>query len=170
MWEKLKLTAGIIWASPITLLAFIFYIAPMWALRQYRYAGWDGLAWRWDYVVRSPLYLRTKFDKFVDEKWRRWGGSAMGNIINIKVYKGSRESITVTHEHEHVIQCMRLGIFQPILYGIYTLLAKFVLRKADPYYDNPFEVDARRAADQLIDVPGTVRRIKEMAAKEKSKS
>lgn len=168
MWEKLKLAAGIIWASPVTLLAFIFYIAPMWALRQYRYAGWDGLAWRWDYVVRSSLYLKTWLDRFIDKKWRRWGGTTLGNIIIIKVSKGSRGP-TIVHEHEHVIQCMRLGIFQPILYGLYMLVAKLILRKADPYYDNPFEIDARRAADQLVDIPGTVKRIKDMAAKEKSK-
>ena len=152
MWEKLKLTVGIVWASPITLLAFIFYIAPMWVLRQYRYAGWHGIAWRWDYIVRSNPDLKTKFDKFVDEKWHCWNGAAMGNIITIKVYKGSHESITVTHEHEHVIQCMRLGVFQPIFYVLYWMLARFVLRHADVYYDSPFEIDARRAADQLIEI------------------
>lgn len=166
MWEKIRLSAGVLWASPVTLLAFIFYVAPLWALRQYKFIGWDGIAWRWDYPVRSPFYLRTWFDRFIDEKWKRWAGSSLGNIIIIKSSRGMRQT-TVTHEHEHVLQAMRLGIFQPILYGLYWLIAKVALRHADAYYDSPFEIDARRAANQLIDIPGTVKRIKELAAAKK---
>ena len=150
--------------TKLAVLGILAGVAPMWALRQYTFSGWDGVAWRWDYKTRSGPYLRTWFDRFVDEKWRRWAGSTLGNIIVIKVYKGQRDT-TVVHEHEHVKQVMRLGVFQPILYGVFWVLAKLFLDNTDPYYDCPFEIDARRAANQLIDVPGTVKRIKEMAAK-----
>ena len=153
--KKFLLILGIIWASPVTLAQFL-YVAPLWILGHYRYAGWTGLAWRWNVRPRS-----NRLGRFIAKRWQRWGGQAGGNIILIK----SDRDITVKHEHEHVRQCMRLGIIQPILYALFWLTAKVALRHADAYYDNLFEIDARRAANQLIDITGTVKRLKEEAEK-----
>lgn len=163
MWDKIKFAIGMLWASPVTLAVFL-YVLPLWILRYYKYAGWTGLAWRWNYIPSKRGFLSGLLAK----RWMRWNGHAGGNIIVMrKRADKSRESITLIHEHEHVVQVMRLGIFQPIHYGLNWFVAKFALRHADPYFDNLYEIDARRGANQLIDIPGAVKRIKE--AKEKNK-
>jgi hypothetical protein len=55
---------------------------------------------------------------------------------------------------------MRLGIFQPIMYGLNMLAIKVGCPGSDPYYDNCFEIDARRSAGQVIDVVGVTQKLK----------
>lgn len=161
---KLLLVLGIIWASPITLLGFLFYIGPLWFLKRYRYVGWNGTAWRWDFEPKKHFY-QGKLDKFLDRQWRKWSGSTVGNLVVAKTVRGRVRQVTVDHENVHVRQAMVLGPFMPVLYGASWLFIRCFLRNADPYYDNPFEIDARRGADQIVDIPGTIKRIRESAAK-----
>ena len=85
----------------------------------------------------------------------------MGSIVVMKKFEeGSKYSeTTLVHELNHTKQCMRLGIFQPILYGLSYLAIKIGCSESDPYYSNPFEVDSRRVAGQVIDVEGYVRKL-----------
>ena len=69
-----------------------------------------------------------------------------------------RGKIVLRREQEHVHQCMVLGVFQPILYGLNYLTIKIACRHSDPYYSNSFEIDARRAAGQVVDVEGALAR------------
>lgn len=147
---KAARVAGYIWAAPLTLLAFI-YVTLFTLLGWYERVGTygDALVWR-PVLEKSPPWL-VKF-------WKGWGGHACGQIVVVKHDVGSdRFKITLRHEQEHVRQCMVLGVFQPVIYSIAWLGLK-TCRHAHPYYDNPFEIDARRSAGQVIDVVGAVKR------------
>jgi hypothetical protein len=54
---------------------------------------------------------------------------------------------------------MTLGIFQPILYGLFSMVIYLFLKKSDYYWSNPFEIEARRVAGQIIDHEGAAERI-----------
>lgn len=145
-----KRVLGFIWAAPITVVGFIYATLFTWA-------GWysrlgnhgDALVWQLD-EKKSPDWLK--------KRWQRWSGHTIGNIVVLRYAPDTdRGRVTLRHEQEHVHQCMVLGVFQPVLYGI-TYVALKCCRHAHPYYDNPFEVDARRAAGQVVDVIGAVKR------------
>ena len=145
-----KRVLGFIWAAPVTVVGLIYATLFTWA-------GWysrlgprgDALVWQLN-ADKSPAWLNAK--------WQRWGGHTIGNVVVMKYSPDTdRGRVTLRHEQEHVHQCMVLGAFQPILYGL-AYLGLLTCRHAHPYYDNPFEIDARRAAGQVIDVVGAVKR------------
>lgn len=135
---------GYAWASPVTLLGFM-YVAAFWAMGWYEWEGFeeDAAVWRVNHQ-ESPGWLK--------KYWQRWGGHAIGNVVVLK--RTIEESgSTLDHELRHVAQVMRMGIFQPIVYGINMVAMRWGCPGTDPYYYNPFEVDARRAAGQKIEIP-----------------
>lgn len=142
--------AGYTWAAPLTLLGLI-YVTLFTLLGWYRRIGRRDDAFVWQLIQdKAPVWL----DKF----WLHWGGHTIGQVVVLKPdVDTDRGKILLRHEQEHVHQCMVLGIFQPILYGLASLGLRFC-RHAHPYYDNPFEIDARRAAGQVIDVIGALKR------------
>jgi hypothetical protein len=144
--KNLKLILGIIWASPITLVTAIFFFIPCIVFRQIKYVEWDEAAWSFISIPGSVLH-----NYLTNSGYR---GFAAGNIIvyRAKNYPKHKEATVRIHELEHVKQCMRLSVFQPIIYfgawvGIY-----FGSIETHPYYDNPFEIAARRVAGQRIDL------------------
>lgn len=145
MWDKFKKCLGYAWAAPVTFFGLL-YAASFWKLGWYKWHGvvGDGLVWVLD-IDEAPSWLVGL--------WRDWAGHAIGNVV---VLGGQRYTTdhTLTHELKHVDQVMRLGVFQPIVYGANMLAIKVGCPGSDPYLDNCFEVDARRAAGQVIDVVG----------------
>lgn len=141
---------GYAWASPLTALAAL-YTSVFTLVGWYEWSGvhGDALVWRVS-MAKSPRWLRSL--------WRKWKGHAMGQVVVLKQAPEARHDILV-HEQEHVRQCMLLGVFQPILYAFFYVIIKAFARKSDPYYSNPFELEARRVARQLIDVEGIAARV-----------
>ena len=155
--DKMKLYLGMLWTSPITLLCFFFYILP------FKTMGWyDSLGFRekaWVYTVNAE-----KAPSFLMKYWAKWAGHAMGNLVVLKKYEAGNKSheTTLVHEMVHVRQCMLLGVFQPILYGLLMVAGKILQKYIgdyDAYYDNAFEVHARRVAGQVVDVVGYVKKL-----------
>lgn len=74
--------------------------------------------------------------------------------------------IILKHELTHTRQCMILGVFQPIIYAL-NYIAGAILSKTighvDGYYDNIFEVNARREAGQIIDIVGLTETLQKSA-------
>jgi hypothetical protein len=141
---------GWLWSLPLTLCGFL-YVTLFTFLGWYKSLGRHGDALVWEINKdRMPALLAAA--------WRHWAGHTVGNIVvlndNLDTHRGR---ITLRHEQEHVRQGMVLGVFLPVLYALAYLGLKFC-RYAHPYYDNPFEVDARRAAGQVVDVIGALRR------------
>jgi len=155
--SNVKRLLGFAWASPLT-LAGLVYVGVFSAFGWYDKIGVFGDAWVWRLNgARAPEWLM--------KLWTKWGGHTIGNVV---VMKGSpkKDTVTLRHEQEHVRQCMALGIFQPILYGLAMLAIKLGCKLSDPYFSNPFEIEARRVAGQTVDIEGFLAKV--TAAKNKA--
>jgi hypothetical protein len=147
--SKFKRVAGYVWAAPLTLFGLI-YVTLFTLFGWYKRIGTfdDALVWQ---------LVPEKAPRWLNNAWRSWGGHTIGNVVVMKSdVVSDRGKILLRHEQEHVHQCMVLGIFQPIIYGLAYIGLKFC-RHAHAYYDNPFEIDARRAAGQVIDIVGALK-------------
>lgn len=141
---------GYAWAAPLTLLGLVY-------VTLFTFFGWHKRVGRRDNALVWQLVL-GKAPSWIDRSWMRWGGHTVGQVVVLKADVDSdRGKIQLKHEQEHVHQCMVFGIFQPILYG-FAAVGLMFCRHAHPYYDNPFEIDARRAAGQVVDVIGVLQR------------
>lgn len=149
MWDKVKKVAGYIWSSPVTAVGLV-YSGLFHAAGWYEWFGVreDGLVWR--VGSGAPSWLRNL--------WKSWSGHAVGNVVVLNTDPEVNPKI-LQHELVHVRQCMRLGIFQPIVYGINLVAIKIGCETSSPYYSNPFEIDARRAVGQVVDVESALKRI-----------
>ena len=151
MWDKFKKILGYIWASPVTFVGLTYS-------GLFRLAGW----YKWIGRKEDALAFRVNQDAptWLTKLWKKWSGHAVGNVIVLNVDPDSKPTV-LQHELVHVRQCMRLGIFQPIIYGISYLGIKFGCESSDPYFSNPFEIDARRSVGQVVDVEGVLKRLKD---------
>ena len=149
---------GYLLALPITLFGFHLVFIP-WCFGWYRLLG----------IRQEAIVFVTvpeKLPGFMKYFWESSNfdlyGVCYGNIIvidsaDMKIddeSENSKWSTTLTHEMTHVHQCMKLGLLQPILYFSTWIIAKLALKYADGYWDNIFEIEARRRAGQKIDVVG----------------
>lgn len=149
--SNFKKILGFIWASPVTFTGLI-YVLLFTLFGWYKHIPTKGPALVW-------LVQTEKAPKWLMNRWSRWGGHAVGNVVVVKYdLESNNGKTTLTHELEHVYQCMVLGIFQPIFYGLIWLIIKVGCKECHPYFSHPFEIDARRAAGQLVDVEGAIKR------------
>ena len=151
---------GYTWAFPITLIGLV-YALTLCVFKYYKWHGVEGdaLVWVVD-ISKSPSWLK--------KLWKSWAGHAIGNVIVMK-NNPSEKPIVLKHEQRHVEQVMRLGIFQPIIYAISSFGIYVACDDSDPYYSNPFEIDARRHAGQIIDIEGCIKKISSNELKIKEK-
>jgi hypothetical protein len=158
---KLRQILGIIFASPVTLVTFLFYALPFTLLGWYRYDGWHGMNKL--PTDKSPLGVAPVFvvqedksPKWLLSLWERWAGHCVGTLVVVRHLPGSsnRADVTLTHELHHVQQFHTYGFFQPLMYAISSLFAYF--SGEDAYTNNIFEVSARRVAGQVVDVQSYV--------------
>lgn len=153
--NKLQKIAGYIWASPVTAVG-LAYASVFKSLKWYDFIG----------QVDDALVFRTaqKSPRWLKEIWKNWDGHAIGNVIVMNCDPEAKPR-QLAHEMVHVRQCMRLGIFQPLVYAICWVVIKVGCESSHPYWDQPFEIDARRSVGQYIDVVGGLKKIRESAAK-----
>lgn len=152
MWDKLKKYMGYAWASPLTMLGVV-YVSLFTAFGWYKWVriDEDSLVWKTS-AENCPSVVRSY--------WNSWAGHAIGNVIVMNEKYLDKQKFLM-HEKQHVYQMMRLGIFQPITYIMCYIGIKLGCPGSHPYYDNPFEVDARRHAGQVIDVVGITKKFLE---------
>lgn len=151
------------WASPVTLVGLL-YVMIFQLLGWYKFHSKKDLALIW---VTNP----NKMPKWLKKLWGTHSfntiGQAVGNIIVIDALDINPDELhtkykkLVNHEMVHVRQVMRLGIFQPLLFGA-NYLAALIIDDVHPYYDNLFEIGARRNVGDVIDVVGYKKQIKAM--------
>lgn len=145
----LKRAIGFIWASPVTVIGLLYATLFAW-LGWYRRVGrrGDALVWTFGGSLHPRWLVST---------WKNRAGQTFGNVVVIRYdIDTPRGHLSLRHEQEHVRQTMTLGVFQPILYACAWFALK-ACRHAHPYYDNPFEIDARRGTGQVVDVVTAVR-------------
>jgi len=147
---KLLNWIGYVWAFPVTFWG-LSYASFFNLIGWYVWHGVEGEALVW-------LVNDKKIPTWLSRLWKNWGGHAIGNVIVLK-YDPSVKPLVLKHEQKHVDQVMRLGIFQPIVYAINLVAIRLGCSGSDPYFSNPFEIDARRYAGQVIDVEGYVKKI-----------
>ena len=143
-------TLGWAWALPLTLCGFL-YVTVFGIFGWYKRLGTYGDAWVWGLCPE-------RMPQFLINAWKHWSGHTVGNVVvlnaNLDTHRGR---IVLRHEQEHVRQGMVLGVFLPVLYFMAYAGLK-CCKHAHPYYDNPFEIDARKSAGQVVDVIGALRR------------
>lgn len=154
---RVKFVMGFLWAAPVTLLSFLFYVMPFWCMGWYMFAGWRELAWCW--------YLNPKAPSWIQKKWKHWAGQTVGSLIIMKQFPDNSQYMNVILKHEltHVRQLMILGVFQPLLYFANWLtgtILKKTIGHVDGYFDNLMEINARRSAGQIVDVVTLTEKIK----------
>ena len=132
---------GFLWALPVTVFGLIYAII-FWTLGWYSFWGFENVALVW--TVRDD-----KAPKWLMKAWYGWGGHTIGSVVVLADSPLTAKRI-LRHEQEHVLQCMRLGIFQPIMYALNMLAVKIGCSNLAVYRGNPFEIDARIAADDEI--------------------
>lgn len=150
--SKARRYIGFFLAAPITFIGLIYALL-------FASLGW----YKWYAVNGDALVWLTceKMPKWLTDMWAHWGGQAIGNVVVLK-YRPEDKPMLMTHEARHVEQCMRIGLLQPLAYGLMYLAVKYGCPGSDPYYDCSFEIDARRHAGQIVDVVGTINRIKNL--------
>lgn len=138
-----KLPLQMLWAAPVTVLCFAFYVLPCWALGWYKYHGKLGNSWVW---------LHGNMPNWLREMWNHWDGQSVGNCIVLRENpRNSPQALQMlVHEQEHTRQVMTWGPLQPIFYSLASLA--LWMAGEDSYWTNPFEIAARRAAGQKINI------------------
>lgn len=131
---------GHIWCAPLTFVGLVYVLA-LWALRWYTFHGVEGDSIVW---VLNPIA-----PAFFLKLWSGWGGHTVGAVIVMSTPPMLQPDVLV-HEQRHTLQCMRLGIFQPIFYWLCMLAIVVACPSSKPYLNNFFEEDARRAAGEQV--------------------
>ena len=143
---------GYAWAAPYTLLG-LTYVLAFSSLGWYVRVGTHGDALVWRPSDRMPAWLASA--------WARWNGHTVGNVVVMKPdLSTDRGRTCLRHEQEHVRQYSVLGPFFVPLYLLSWLTIRLACPRSNPYHGNPLEVEARRAAGQVVDVEGTVEQIR----------
>jgi hypothetical protein len=132
-----------LWAAPVSVPSYFFYVLPAVLLGWYVPIGATGDAF---------VYIHGDMPAWLQKLWVGWRGQCVGNFIIVKnrPATSAEDAQLFRHEQEHCAQVMKWGIFQPIFYYLCDLGAWMAGERA--YLLNPFEVAARRAAGQKTEV------------------
>lgn len=133
-----------VWALPATVFGLL-YACLFSALGYYEWHSkqGDGLVW---------IINESKMPDWLKNMWKGWGGQTIGQVVVVRYSPENGGEHLLEHELDHVRQCLVLGPFQPIAYFVTSMLIAIALPECDPYHDNPFELNARLAADKKLDV------------------
>ncbi len=150
--NRARLYLGITLAAPVTIVTGLLYLLPFWAFGWYRYVGRVATT----VPLNSPLGVgwvfaldEGKAPDFLRNLWSGWGGHCVGSTVVLKREPAPGAS-TLNHELHHVHQMHKLGFLQPILYAA-SLLVDWAAGES-LYHANAFEVAARRASGQIVDL------------------
>lgn len=122
---------GSIWALPVTIFGLIFALSGGFG-SGINYTG--GVL-----LVAGPFPKWTPLGLFFNH-WPLFKPAAV-TIGEVVIFAGKEvPQSTFWHELRHVTQCRRLGIFQPIFYLLFSLVA--LIMGEHTYRANWFEIDA----------------------------
>jgi hypothetical protein len=127
-----KRIAALVWASPITLIGVVFAIIIRATGGQIRK---HGIAWEASNGAAFRLL-------FLLNPWQKIAAITFGHIIIARDTAIANQ--LRAHEHAHVRQTERWGLFFPLAYLVASIVAW--ARGGDAYLDNGFEIEARMVA------------------------
>lgn len=137
-----------LWILPAWILMWLFYVLPMWLIFR------DLVFVRWaDFLVAEFELATENLEPWFAKLWRGWiGFGGPGVIIRKVIWDEASRERTRKHELTHVQQQYRWGL---LFYPAYLFVSVWIwifMRDLHSYYDNPFEVEARRAAGQQVKI------------------
>jgi len=141
---------GFLWCLPWSVLMWVFGILFV-------------VCWQISFVLPRKnlsviwyIHYDSFFYKFME--WRGYQGFCIGN--NIFICPDGRDELvnlrTLDHEQEHRVQFYKYGILFPFLYIFESIKIFFFNKNLHSYYDNVFEIAARKAAGQMVKIPKAV--------------
>ena len=154
---KLMKILGYVWVSPLTLIGLL-HVCVLSSLGYYKWLGikGDALVWIVTFAGKSK-----HMPSFLTKAWERRVGHTIGQVVVLKhPPSGIWGETIMKHEQAHVNQNMRLGILQPFFYATVLVCMTIACKNSSSRYDNPFEIDARRAAGQIIDVVSVIKKLR----------
>lgn len=154
---------GFLWLLPATVLVWLFYVLPLWVIGEIKYEGKaDTFIW----IFQNPIGK-----SYYDKLWAKWAGWSGPCVYIYKPYLQkdypwiSQEDLdkytetTRVHEVRHCVQQFVFGVFHYPLYALESARIWFLNlfrpyeKKKHIYLFNRFEIDARKAAGQTVNVP-----------------
>jgi len=112
-----------------------------------KFEGWV----RWRFIVPIARFRLISTKSWYAKLWKRFYGFGLFLAIIHRDEKGIYDDAwvekTIVHEIRHVSVALILGLLMWISYGLIFLTLKIFTNK-DAYRDNPYEIDARKAADR----------------------
>jgi hypothetical protein len=146
-----KRWVGSVWSVPATIIgkAYVAYVGC-------EYAGAFG-----DAFVYYPKDKRLK-------KKLELEALVIGQVVLMHEHPRQHRynAVILKHAQKHVEHWMVFGVFTPIIRCVVRSLLK-LLNNVDSVYDDPFEISARRHADQTIDIPGIRKRLSDASKRNK---
>lgn len=126
---------GFIWLLPMTILVWILYIFPLLFLKQIKFDKRIGFI--------MVFILNEEKNNWYSKQWEMWAGWSGPNVIIYKKFNKEIVNNILNHEYRH---CMQQLVFGPLHYPLYVFMMIFIyiFSNKHPYFDNPFEVDARK--------------------------
>lgn len=143
MNTKEKVINLILWLNALAVTVFTVWVLILASItKSVKFLRWHNFIAEFEVLENS--WFHKKF-------FTKWAGMSLG-VINLYRFDYKDNEKTIKHERRHSEQIMKLGILQPILYIGFVLFCYFLFTDRHPYYDNPFELDARYAANQQIKI------------------
>jgi hypothetical protein len=128
---------GFVWLLPMTIVIWTLYVLPLWITGQIKYEGaLDFLIAKFVLIDRGNWYSRA---------WKNWGGWSGPCVVVYRKFDERGTQLILKHEYRHCQQQFVFGALHYPLYGL-MFLVYLAFTNKNPYYDNPFEVDARKYA------------------------
>lgn len=147
---------GFLWQLPAFIVIWLFYILPFWLI--WKEIKLEGKPHPFVWEFSNPIDPTSWYDK----KWARWGGWAGPSVMIIKdsMYEDAATyEVVRNHELQHCKDYLICGTFFYIVYILntawilFTNLFKPYEKRKHAYYYNWFELRARKAAGQRIEIP-----------------
>jgi hypothetical protein len=148
MSKKAKYILGFLWAIPMSFFGWLL-VAFLLATRQIESFKVQG-DWTFIWDLRNSGWFQKK-----TMEGRGWSGFSVGNNIVIKDVDENRWTRTLIHENTHCHQWYALGILFPLVYILESFRVYFLEEDLHSYYDNRFEIEARKCAGQPVKIPRT---------------
>lgn len=151
-----KLIRGVqfIWLLPVTALFWGLHVLPMWLF--FRDLVWED----WAEFGVAEFTLRKQLTPWYGGLWGSWYGMGGPCVFICRERANSPEMGMIrAHELEHCRQQFRWGVLFYPAYVVCSIML-YLFSDRHPYYDNPFERGARRAAGQP-EVTEAMRRVRD---------
>ena len=139
---------GILWSLPACLVGWVFGILLVLFFQIEKFKVQKDWTFVWDFKEDGWFFKLAMGE-------HGWVGYSIGNNIFIEDLDDERWIRTLIHENTHCLQWYRWGFLFIFVYVIESLRIYFLEEDKHSYYDNKFEIEARKAAGQTVVIPRT---------------